>query len=108
MNNEQPLIPITTTDKVFDSIDLNKEFDSVEFINMCETLVKKGKKKKYKNIKFHFSEWNGHVSLQCYGERPLTKNEIKSRENVLVVCRMIDKTSEGLTREDILSNKKYK
>jgi hypothetical protein len=58
--------------------------------------------KGYTNLKLWVSENSGLVDMSIYGDRELNEEEKDIIERLQVIGRIKNKTSKGLTREDLL------
>jgi hypothetical protein len=58
--------------------------------------------KGYKNLKVWISEDSGLIDMSIHGDREFNEEEKDMIERVQVIGRIKDKTSKGLTREDLL------
>ena len=77
-------------------------FNSISLTN----LKNKYKKKGYKNIELFIREDLGIIDMSVYGDRDLTEEEVDLDERISVIARMKDKTSKGMTRDDLLNQNK--
>jgi len=64
----------------------------------------KAKENGYSDLEISIDEDNGIVDLYFYGNRDLTKTEKYNDERIAVLSRMLDETSKGEKREDLLKN----
>ena len=97
-------------DKITEHIeDLPREVSKININYLIKNLTKlknKYKKKGYKNIELFIREDLGIIDMSVYGDRDLTEEEVDLDERISVIARMKDKTSKGMTRDDLLNQNK--
>lgn len=59
----------------------------------------------YSDLELLIKEDRGIVDIYLYGKRDLTEDEKDTREIIAVMTRAKDKTSKGLTRDDLLKQR---
>lgn len=59
----------------------------------------------YSNLKLHVNEQDGLIDMYVYGDRELNDSEKDVVEILQVVGRTKDKTTKGLTRDQILNDR---
>jgi len=75
-----------------------------ELLNVLSEEKEKSEIKGYSNLEVSIQENMGIIDIHLYGDRDLSKKENDVDERISVIGRMKDKTSKGLTREDLLKN----
>lgn len=63
-------------------------------------------KKGYSNLELSIKEDTGIIDIYLYGDRDLTEEEVDLDERISVIARIKDKTSKGLTRDNLLNQNK--
>ena len=63
-------------------------------------------KKGYRNLELSVEEDIGIIDIYLYGDRDLTEEEVYLDERISVITRVKDKTSKGMTRDDLLNQNK--
>lgn len=80
----------------------NGKIDLNELIDVLIKEKEKAEKIGYGNLKLLISSDSSLIDIDLYGDRDLTKEEILIQERIDVIGRVKEKTTEGLTREEIL------
>tara|TARA_B100000575_G_scaffold254355_1_gene223463 strand:- start:2523 stop:2825 length:303 start_codon:yes stop_codon:yes gene_type:complete len=97
-------------DKITEHIeDLPREVNKINVDSLIDNLTnlkKKYEKKGYRNIEVSIREDLGIIDMSVYGDRDLTEEEVDIAERISVIARMKDKTSKGMTRDDLLNQNK--
>ena len=75
-----------------------------DFIFVLEQERKKSKLNGYSNLELIIKEDGGILDIYLYGDRDLNDDEKDMNERILVIARVLDKTSKGLTRDELLKN----
>lgn len=57
----------------------------------------------YSNLELSINEDCGIIDIYLFGDRNLIEEEIDIRERIAVIGRIKDKTSKGLTRDELLN-----
>jgi hypothetical protein len=78
------------------------KIDLDELINLLVKSKIECEHKGYKNLKLWVSEDTGLIDMSIYGDREFNEEEKDMIERIQVIGRIKDKTSKGLTREDLL------
>jgi|TARA_R110000765_G_scaffold358323_1_gene448600 hypothetical protein len=77
-----------------------------ELIDVIAKEKEISEKKGYNNLELHIAEDTGIIDIYLYGDRDLTEEEVDLDERISVIARMKDKTSKGMTRDDLLNQNK--
>ena len=77
-----------------------------ELIDVISKEKEISEKKGYSNLELSITEDTGIVDIYLYGDRDLTEEEVDLDERIAVIARMKDKTSKGMTRDDLLNQNK--
>lgn len=80
----------------------NGKIDLNELVDVLIKEKEKAEKIGYQNLKLLISSDSSLIDIDLYGDRDLTKEEVLIQEKIDVIGRVKEKTSEGLTREQIL------
>lgn len=75
-----------------------------ELLNVLTEEKEKAEIKGYSNLEILIQEDTGIIDIYLYGNRDLSEEEKDTDERMSVIARMKDKTSKGLTRDDLLKN----
>ncbi len=74
-------------------------------INDLEQEKIKANKNGYTNLEVLIKEDDGIIDIYLYGDRDLTEDEKEIDERIAPIFRIMDKTSMGLTRNDLFKTK---
>lgn len=77
------------------------KIDVESFISILQEEKQKAEASGYTNLKLLIREDTGIIDIDLYGDRKLTDEEKDIDERIMVITRVMKKTSKGLTREDI-------
>ena len=89
--SERRYIGRITVDDLIDDITKEKEISE---------------KKGYRDLELDISEDTGIIDFYLWGDRDLTEEEVDLDERIAVIARMKNKTSKGMTRDDLLNQNK--
>ena len=89
--SERRYIGRITVDDLIDDITKEKEISE---------------KKGYRDLELDINEDTGIIDFYLWGDRDLTEEEVDLDERIAVLARMKNKTSKGMTRDDLLNQNK--
>lgn len=73
-----------------------------DFINTLKNEKIKSNHNGYNNLSLMIKENRGIIDISLYGDRDLNEEEKKINERIDVIFRKKEKTSKGLTRDELL------
>jgi hypothetical protein len=81
---------------------LNTSVPLDHLLKLLNDAKKEAAKKGYSNPFLHITNDSSNLDILLFGEREATSEEINQHEEMLVLGRMLERTSEGLNRSEIL------